>query len=75
MHAPIRLRPGSKRDFTIADAMASRSMNDTLPCPYCPGAGELLGILGDLMHYRCRQCAGMFSSRMAQPTYDEEQQP
>jgi transposase-like protein len=31
------------------------------PCPICPGHGELLGQLGCMLHYRCRDCGMQFS--------------
>ena len=30
-------------------------------CPACGGAGALLGCLGDLIHYRCRNCGADYS--------------
>ncbi len=29
-------------------------------CPFCNGQGEPLGTLGDLEHYRCRNCGAQF---------------
>ncbi len=32
-------------------------------CPYCSGLGMLLGGLGMLTWFRCRDCGGQFSRR------------
>lgn len=34
--------------------------DDESPCPLCPGMGQLLGVLGTLAHYRCRDCGAQF---------------
>jgi len=31
-------------------------------CPACDGEGEVLGQLGNLIHYRCRACGMDFST-------------
>lgn len=31
-------------------------------CPYCGGVGTLLGILGRLYHWRCRDCGATYST-------------
>ena len=31
-------------------------------CPVCDGEGEVLGQLGNLIHYRCRACGMDFST-------------
>ncbi len=33
-------------------------------CPVCDGAGAELGMLGDLTHYRCRDCGWIFNLRI-----------
>jgi len=38
---------------------------DTLMCPQCDGASTPLGQLGNLTHYRCRQCGWTFDQRTA----------
>jgi len=37
-------------------------------CPICPGRGMVLGKLGRLRRYRCRDC-GIDFSRRAPPTH------
>lgn len=32
-----------------------------LHCPLCEGSGQLLGILGNRRHFRCRNCGADFS--------------
>jgi tRNA(Ile2) C34 agmatinyltransferase TiaS len=32
-------------------------------CKLCGGPTTLLGVLGALLHYRCRSCGAMFSKR------------
>jgi len=45
---------------------------DSLPgCPMCSGEGQPLGQLGNLMHYRCRNC-GMQFSQEAEPPMESE---
>lgn len=34
---------------------------DPLLCALCGGALRFLGALGELLHYRCRNCGGEFS--------------
>lgn len=36
-------------------------------CPNCPGHGDLLGALGNLRHYRCRDCGWAFSNQRRAP--------
>ena len=36
--------------------------DDAVPCPGCGGEAHPLGVLGDLVHYRCRDCGGQHSS-------------
>ena len=31
-------------------------VDDAVPCPSCGGEAHLLGVLGNLGHYRCRDC-------------------
>lgn len=33
-----------------------------MPCTMCGGLGYLLGKLGRLFHYRCRQCGWTFAA-------------
>lgn len=33
-----------------------------MTCPYCTGPGVLLGTLGTLDHYRCRNCGAVFDA-------------
>lgn len=32
-------------------------------CPVCSGPGEVLGVLGDMMHVRCRDCGMNYNHR------------
>lgn len=34
--------------------------DQTPPCPFCDGPGMLLGQLGGLVHWACRDCAHQF---------------
>jgi len=36
--------------------------DEDMDCPVCHGQGVLLGKMGNLTHYRCRQCGMQFSS-------------
>jgi tRNA(Ile2) C34 agmatinyltransferase TiaS len=36
--------------------------DDTPECPVCPGPGVMLGPLGRLMYWRCRDCGSEFST-------------
>lgn len=64
---------GSAEDAIPADSpMAPYDPDDYLPsqdvapdCPTCGGPGEELGGLGNLMHYRCRDCGMDFSQSAA----------
>jgi tRNA(Ile2) C34 agmatinyltransferase TiaS len=40
--------------------------DNTHACPVCEGPGVLLGILGRLEHYRCRNCGMPFEVREVQ---------
>ncbi len=66
---PCGCRPGIERDncprcegsgwrIDFAAIHAARdAARDTAPeCPVCSGPGVLLGGLGNLTHYRCRDC-------------------
>ncbi len=48
--------------------MEARNMEPE--CPMCSGQGVLLGGLGQLVHYRCRQCGWVFS----QPVEEEPEE-
>jgi len=48
-------------------------MNET-PCPACDGEGSPLGVLGTLLHLRCRHC-GMQWSETAPPVEVEPSDP
>lgn len=36
---------------------------EVVPCPMCGGDGEILGLLGNLTHYRCSHCGWNFHER------------
>jgi rubredoxin len=40
-------------------------------CPSCHGPGAYMGVLGDMIHYRCRGCGTTFSTPM-EVTEDED---
>lgn len=42
--------------------------SDTTPCPLCPAQGSLLGRLGHLRWFRCRDCGMNFSRPYRSPT-------
>lgn len=33
-------------------------------CPACNGDGSSLGVLGNLIHYRCRDCGAQYSTTL-----------
>lgn len=37
---------------------------DTWPCAVCGGEVGVLGVLGNLVHTRCRACGAQFSSEL-----------
>lgn len=39
-------------------------------CPQCGGEGYFLGVLGDLLHFRCRDCGSDWSESLV-PDDDE----
>ena len=40
-------------------------------CPECDGPAEPLGALGNLMHYRCRDCGAQFSHKASRHAADD----
>ena len=46
-------------EFDIAD------LYDIAPCPMCGGIPFILGLLGRLLHLRCRDCGMDYSVREA----------
>ena len=51
-----------------------------LICPFCYGLGFLLGVLGRMKHYRCRDCGGQWMEQLPpgapvppQPWEEEEE--
>lgn len=47
---------------TAKKVYSSSVMNSS--CPICGGLAEVLGVLGNLKHLRCRSCGAQFSRRV-----------
>ena len=43
--------------------LKDEEIDEPAPCPICGGDGFLLGVLGSLPHFRCRQCGVTFTTR------------
>jgi len=43
-------------DFNHSDEEDGKEEEEMVACPACGGPGALLGQLGNLVHYRCRDC-------------------
>ena len=46
-------------------------MNENRTCPYCNGTAEVLGNLGNIVHYRCLDCGIQFRVNPHKRTSDQ----
>lgn len=56
--------PDRPEDFDV-DVVLERIESEPVPCPLCGGALTLLGVLGRLEHFRCRNCGADSNSGMS----------
>jgi transposase-like protein len=51
------------RERELLTILRGKSDPEPEPCPICNGDGVFMGGLGNLAHYRCRDCGGEFHQK------------